>query len=262
MNPAVQRKTDSDLIEQLWELYSDQDFQSMINYATSSAELESDAMELINLARLELGKPVHSLSSRGIFADLMAAMQHYHDRSYEKAAMDLSRWFLHKGYYSELALDRFCFACDQSNRFDLLYTVCSRLMKSRHSQPTVLGGFLLGAHESGRHDQVIQGFESFGKKINKTYVLHRVALSYIHLNRSQEAEKMLLGLYQAIAGKPYMQDLSEYKKTYSQKLPSLLKKEKAGTLESSEKMDLGMAHLFNGQYDQAIQVFEGIMKRL
>ena len=259
MNPAVKRKTESDLIEQLWEQYSDQNFESMLELQSRENFLDIDCLELINLARLELGKPLQNLSDSGLFNDLLSAMNHYHERAYEKAAMDFSRWLLHKGYYSELALDRFTFACSHSKRFDLIYTVCSKLMKTGHRQPAILGGFLRGAHESGRHDQVIQGFESFGNQIKKTSVLHRVALSYIHLNRNGDAETMLLSLYESISGKPYKQNLSEYKKKYSARLPELQKKEKAGKLASDEQMDLGMAHLFNGDYSKAIQIFQSLI---
>ena len=259
MNPAVKRKTESDLIEELWEAYSDQNFDSMMDIQSREESLDIDCMELMNLARLELGKPLQNLSKAGLFNDLLSAMKHYHDRAYEKAAMDFSRWLLHKGYYSELALDRFTFACSHSKRFDLIYTVCSKLMKTGHRQPAILGGFLLGAHESGRHDQVVQGFESIGSQIKKTSVLHRVALSYIHLNRNGDAEKMLLSLYESISGKPYRQNLGEYRKNYNAKLPGLQKKEKSGKLATEEKMDLGMAHLFNGDYTKAIQIFQSLI---
>ncbi|MEQ8349881.1 MAG: hypothetical protein RH862_00255 [Leptospiraceae bacterium] len=256
MNPAVKHKTESDVIEQLWELYSDQNFEEMVSDAES---MDIDCLELVNLARLELGKPLQNLPETGLFNDLLSAMKHYHERYYEKAAMDFSRWLLHKGYYSELALDRFTFACSHSKRYDLIYTVCSKLMKTGHRQSTILGGFLLGAHESGRHDQVIKGFESFGKEIKKTSVLHRVALSYIHLNRNQDAENMLLRLYESISGKPYSQNLNEYRKRYNEKLPELKKMEKSGKMDTSLRMDLGMAHLFNGDYSKAIQIFQSLI---
>ncbi|MCB1169260.1 MAG: hypothetical protein KDK25_02945 [Leptospiraceae bacterium] len=255
----MQTKTDS--VEKLWELYSDQDFRGMLDYSEGSSEA-AESKELEVLARLELGKPRSPLTEKGLFADLVAAMVQYHDRNYEKSAMELSRWLLNRGYHGDLILDRFYFSCSQSQRFDLLFTVCSKLLKGGHSHEAILGGYLLGAHETGKHEQVVKGYESFGQKIKKTYVLHRVALSYIQLRRNREAETMLMTLYRSISGKSYELDLEQYRKEYAQKLPALLKQEKQGELPQSQRMELGMAHLFSGQYSQAIQVFQSMVASL
>ncbi|MCB1138871.1 MAG: hypothetical protein KDK23_08955, partial [Leptospiraceae bacterium] len=180
----------------------------------------------------------------------------------EKSAMELSRWLLNRGYHSELILDRFTFSCSQSERFDLLFTVCSKLIKAGHGHDAILGGYLLGAHETGKHEQAVKGYESFGQKIRKTNVLHRVALSYIQLRKNSQAETMLMALYRSLAGKSYELDLEQYRKEYSQKLPALLKEEKQGQLPASRQMELGMAHLFSGHYDRAIQVFQSMAASL
>lgn len=257
MSPAVKKKSNSDLIILAWDLYGEGRYQDIIELEDSD---NTDVQDLQNLARLELGRPMQKSASAGLFADLVGAMSRYHGGQYEKAVMELSNWLLHRGYYCELVLDRFYYCCDRCQRFDLLYTVCSKLIKGGHRQPEILGGYLLGAHESGRHDQVIQGFESFGKAIKRSYVLHRVALSYIHLNRNQEAESMLLSLYQALSGKPYKSNFADYKKRYASILKDLLQKEKEGKLQRNDRLELGMAHLFAGQYGQALQIFQSIQK--
>lgn len=257
MKSALHAKTDS--VEKLWELYSDQEYGSVLECLNDSTEDTDELRELEALSRLELGKPVEATQTGGMFSDLLSAMQRYHGREYEKSALDLSRWLLHRGYYSDLILDRFYFACEKCHRFDLLYTVCSRLIKAGHRQESILSGFLLGAHESGKHAQVVESFESFGSSIRKTYVLHRVALSYIQLKRNREAESMLLQLYKAISGTSYSLDLEKHRKEYSQKLPQLLEMARKGEMQPAMRMELGMAHIFTGQYNEAIQIFQSML---
>lgn len=241
-----------------WDLYCAADYDRILQEfgENKSGELRDMAF----LASLEKGiKAQPSPSDSSLFAPLAQAMAAYHSKDFRMSSTTLGSWLLNKNYFSVLILERFLHAAREAQNYSLLFTVSRKFLESHRYRPMVLEPIFHSAHQTGKHKEAVALFEKFRSELDDANTIQKAALSMIQIGRYDDAEKILLALYEKITGSPYRLNIDTAKNRYRDAIENMgaLQAKKKRSYE--ESMQLGMAYLFTEKYEEAASVFRSLL---
>jgi len=240
-----------------WDMYCSGKYNEILGeFPEDSPELNT----LKTLARLELGSNGVSISEDSIFASLAAGTSAYYQKDYKMAAELLGAWLLEKNYFARIILQRFLDAGLHSENYTLLYAVSKKFFQWKNYSTTVIEPLFLGAFHTKKYHEAIRIFEQFRSRFRSVSMLQKVAFALLHSGRSKDAETLLLSLYEKITGQKYNLNYEEVKAEYSYTIKKIPDLEKRVNRSTNETWQLGMAYLFNEQFENARLIFESILK--
>ncbi len=250
-------------IVEAWELYADGSYAELTERFTNS-ELGA-VRDLCSLAVLaDGGTPAKRGKSKdvSIFTDLLRGMELYSVAEYDQAALSLGEWLLKRDYYCETVLTAFIDAARCAGEYGLLGRVCKRFVDRPAYQKFTAEPLFLSVFHADRPKEAVLIFEKFREHFDDQVVLQKVALALLRLERYSDAERLLMPLYAKLTGAKY-DPSRRYEDAVSDYAPAIRNKAKlAGKKDRSfeESMELGMAYLFSGEYDQALSVLQTLQK--
>jgi len=250
----------SELIEQTWELYSQQKFQEILSVTDSQSNTDSSLAEMQHLALLELGQH-HDFSPNndGMFGELYRAMNSYHKRNFENASRGLGGWILNRGYFGPWLIDRFIESCRRSSQFDLLFKVSSRLIQT-NKNPKLAEAIFLSLYHLKKYQEALKIFDTYREHFSDGALMQYAGECLMKLNRYDEAERFFLAIYQKMSGHNYQNNYEAVRDRYVKAMPSLLTLEKKKGLSGQEWMEIAMGYLFSGNYARALDIFQALKK--
>ena len=249
-----------DILE-AWDLFSQASYEDLLALKSSSQAAEiADLQAVAALLRDE--KPAAPGEPDSLFAPLRAAFAARQAGWNDQAAKLLAGWLLSRDYYCESIIQTFVDAARESEHFELVEKVAARLLPRRAGVALLSEALFVSLYQADRHKEAVMVFEKFREHFNDSATLQKVAISFMRLNRFQQAEELLIPLYVRITGAEYQMRYEEVRQQYAgsiQKIPAL--EAKAGNRSMDDNMELGMAYLFEGRYAQALGIFQSLMAR-
>ncbi|MCB1172933.1 MAG: hypothetical protein KDK39_05185 [Leptospiraceae bacterium] len=263
MNTDIKTKTNrpkaGSAAVEAWDLYCAGRYETIVE--RFQQEKTSELQSMIALAHMEMPvafAPADS-AAKSLFGPLQSAMRQWHQRQFPAAARELGDWLLKKDYFSEIILDRFCIAAERSAEWHYVIKVAQKYFQHSRWQSRLAPVFLQALYGLDKHKEVISFFEKHRELLDQESSLQKVALSYLACERYDDAENLLLPLYQRINGQQYQMHFEEVRQKYSdRKMIQKLARKKDKS--PGEVMELGLSLLFQGEYKQALQLFEKLYK--
>ena len=246
-----------------WDLYCAGDYGKILQQYGSHDN--SEVRDIRMLAGMEVDETLRGpvdIQSASLFTPLLQGMQAYHQGDFKSSSERLGNWLLGKSYYTNEILERFTDAASKSRNYPILFSVAKKYLDSKNHQAIMAGPLFDATCAMGKHQETVALWKKFNTHLNEPNRVQRVAFSMIQLGQYGDAEKILLDAYERIHGSPYKMDYEATIKKYSvsiKNIPELEKK--AGTGDFETGWELGMAYIFNRQYDKAARVLESLKSR-
>lgn len=259
-----------------WDAFSDGDYRApalnVTGTLSATGEAPAELRDLAAVAAFEISRQSDSagISFRdlysatgdaGLFSELARGYAALSDHEYQQAADLLGGWLLNREYHAPIVFERFLEAARSGERFRLMGEVSKKFLSLPAYQSLAVQGFFLSNFHQERFKEAVLVFEKFRELFNESVLLQKAALGMMRLGRYQDAEALLAPLYTRVTGAEYRMRYDELRAEYeatSDHREALAKKKNRSYDES---MELGMAYLFSSDYDSALQVFQGLMKR-
>ncbi len=248
-----------------WDLYADGNWQALLDLESDRASAPGeDVADLIAAGRYEFADGafdpgVSTGGDKSLFGALRDGLSACYRHEYPEAADLLGRWLSERDYYAASILRRFVDAALSGARYRLLGEVCKRFVGKPALQQIALEGFFLSNFHLERHKEAVLVFEKFREHFDDAILLQKAALSLMRLGRYQEAEALLAPLCAQLSGADFQMRYEEVRESYSQSIQNRAKLAKKSNRSFEESMELGMAYLFSGEYDRALEIFQGLM---
>lgn len=245
-----------DRVVEAWELYCSGAYSQILELESSAGDLA----DLRYLAGLEIeSEQPPAPAGKGTFSELRNGMSAYHAGDFETAARFLGAWLKRKAYFNPLCLERFLEAAEASQNYAALYKIGTAFMDRKQYHALLVGPLFRAAFALEQYAVCGALFDKHRKHFADQHLLQRTALALLFLNRHEEAEKILMTIYRKLTGRAYALDYDATAAEYApiiQQIPSLEKRKR----NPREDWELGMAYLFNQQFDRAMAVFRSIQK--
>ena len=247
---------------QAWDLYCAGEYTKVLQEFGEANN--GEVRDIRTLAELEMQKDsiFIDVENQSIFTPLLAAMHAYHTGDYEKTPRELGSWLLGKNFFSVEILKRFADAARRSGNFSLLVSVARKYLEYRQYHPVIAAPLFDGAYQAGKYEEAIALWKKFQKYLSDSLFVQRAAFCMIQTGQYADAESILLDAYRKIHGTPYRLNYDDVARRYEatiKNLPELEKK--ADPADFDAQMELGMAYLFDRQYDRAAKVFLSVKSR-
>lgn len=239
-----------------WDLYAEGKYDEVLSQYHSENESLND---LILLAQIELGRPTRSPTNT-LFASLAESMLLSHKKDFLGASVGLGRWLLEKSYYSPRVIERFVEATSRTQNYSLQLAVLRRFLDIKAYHSIILRPLFLASYELGKYKEAIAIFEKFRSVLADAPTTQKYALSLLHIERYEDAEQILLGEYRRITGQPYELNYEKARERYKPLISKIPELEKRRNESPRTAMELGMAYLFSHRYDEALKVFERVLR--
>jgi len=244
-----------------WDLYASGDFEGILAHPEYLDTDNHDLHDMRLLAELEVDGRCAEPGG-DLFATLVRAKSDYFRGNLKSAASLLGKWLTEKEYHTKLIIDRFLESSFASESYSEAYPVIKKFVPIPAYRERLAEPLIRSAHHANLHRETIVHYHEHQAIVRDELILQKVALSMVRLGLFREAEKMLVHAFERYTGKPYhvrtQEQYENLKKEYGDRVSSLERK-KNGTAE--DVMDLGLAYLFNGRYDEALRLFESLKKR-
>lgn len=260
-----------------WDAFSDGDYSAPALNVTGTLSITSDApaelRDLAAVAAFELGRQSEDATIRfrdlyapgqldtGLFASLAAGYAALNEHEYDRAAELLGQWLLNRDYHAPVVFERFLEAARSGERFRLMGDVSKKFISRPAYQSLAVQGFFLSNFHQERFKEAVLVFEKFRELVNDSIIQQKAALAMMRLGRYQDAETLLAPLYTRVTGAEYRMRYDELRAEYEATADQRDALAKKKNRSYDESMELGMAYLFSSDYDRALQVFQGLMKK-
>jgi len=254
---GAKRKTEVSLAITAWDLYASGSYEEIRARFNGKESLETQ--DIRGLAGLELGEKLGAHASKGPFASLLEGMNAYHEKNDKLAAQSLGSWLLKKDFFNSLILRRFIAAARKTENYSLLYAVARKHIDNKAYRETLAGPLLYAAYQLKKYAEVTRYFETYREFYRDRDDLQLVSFSLMRLGRYADAERFMLSLYKKIRGADYQLNYEKVRESYQPLIKRIPEIEKQGKkLNREERMELGMAYLFNSEYRKALKIFEAL----
>ncbi|MCE9600555.1 MAG: hypothetical protein K8S54_21530 [Spirochaetia bacterium] len=242
-----------------WDMYAAGDFEGILSHNEYLESTNTDLRDLRLLAELEVdgraGEP-----SGDLFPALVRGMTDYYRGDLKKAAAALGSWLVEKEYHTKLILDRFLECARATGGYDLAYLVLKKFVKFPAFKDRLAEVIIATAHHAEMHREALTHYKEYHALVKDDVVIQKVALSMIKLGMFREAERILIALFEKLSGHKYSNSeerFEEIRSKYNETI-KVLEKKKNGS--SEDVMELGMAYLFSGRYDEALRLFKTLKR--
>lgn len=242
-----------------WDMYAAGDFEGILSHPEYMESANADLRDLRLLAELEVdgraGEP-----SGDLFSALVRGMGYYYRGNLKGAAETLGAWLLQKEYHTRLMVDRFLECARATGSYSLAYPVLKKFVKFPAFKDRLAEVIISTAHHADLHKEALAHYKEYQALVKDDLVIQKVALSMIKLGMFREAERILIVLFERVSGhtyRPTEERFEEIRMKYTETI-KLLEKKKSGT--SEDVMELGMAYLFCGRYDEALRLFKTLKR--
>jgi len=255
MNPVAVKNLDETLVA--WEMYSSGEYEALLDHFSESKN--SEIRDLHLLASLEQKQPVPVAGkNESLFSPLVKGVNAHLNGDHKLAASLLGSWFLNKDYYSAEMIRKFVISAQHSANYTLLHAVCKKLSSIPAYGEMIVEPTFLALYHERKYQECIQFFELHRERLVSEEIVQKAAFVLIQTNRFEDAERLLVSLYERLTGKHYTLDYERIKKSYEPFIRSIpeLQRKKGRNFEDSLK--LGLAYLFNENYSDALAIFETI----
>ncbi len=244
-----------------WDLYASGEYIRLLSEFPAAASAEID--ELRALAQMAIGHmPAPApKDKRGLFAPLVEGIHARSAGIHKTCALLLGEWLLKKPYHTDELLNAFFDSAHRCGLSPLAGDVARRYQGVDGLQRIVLPALLDSLFAGQDYTACAELYEAH-REIFATLPEHerKAAIALLHLRRYTAAEKTLLELYKARAGKDYTLDYDGAKKDGIRSPERIRELEKARRSDK-EEMELGMAYLFSERYAEALRHFEDLLSR-
>ncbi len=242
-----------------WEIYSSGDYDSLRSQFQDSRNEE--VRDIVLLAALEQvrGRSDVILVNRSLFSPLVEAVARYNKRDFSKSAALFAEWLTGKDYFSPAILNRFVDAAERSERYELILKVCNVLGKRRKYDAIVARPLFLAYFSLGKFADSLRVYRDHHSRIVDSADLQRVGMAFMQVGKYNEAEKILLALYERETGEKYSVNFDAVQSRYSPILHQAKELEKCNNRSYEESWQLGMAYLLHSRYSDAIRILQPLI---
>ena len=244
-----------DRVVEAWELYSAGSYQKV-----TALNAGGDVADLVALARLEM-EPEFSAAEpapAGLFGVLLEGMAAYHAGDHRRASEKLGAWLERKAYFTPLVLERFLEASESAEDYRGLYNVGRRFLDRKRYHGILIGPLVRAAFHLELFSDCAALFDNYRQSFRDPLLLHRTALALLQVHRHKEAEQILLAVYRKITGKTYDLEYEKVAREYQPLIRQIPDLEQRAGRDQEEEWQLGMAYLFNKQFDRALKIFQNL----
>ena len=238
-----------------WECYCDENYEQLeyLSEKEDSPEIY-DLMQMVEIEKSP-GKTLTS-SGRGLFSPLADGVIAHHNADHKMASNLLGNWLLNKDYYAHSIIKKFTGSCISSKNYPLLHRVGKKFLGMKHYSDLIAEPIFLSVFLNKNYKEAVQFFEKYQESFNSEEVIQKAAFAMIQINRFQDAERILISLYEKITGMSYQVNYDKVKEKYVKKIAMIPQLEKKKDISREETMELGMAYLFDERYRDAINIFQ------
>ncbi|GIX40363.1 MAG: hypothetical protein KatS3mg129_0096 [Leptospiraceae bacterium] len=251
-------------IDELWELYKNQQYQKVIeNFNESEIQnLNDNLKEIYYLTLLELDSNVKIPETNGIFKELLSAMYDYYSMNYLYCTRKLSNWIIKKGLYSQWILDRFFESARRSNQYNYTIKVCEYFIQKNRVNTKIIKEIFYAYYQLREYTEALKYFELYRELFDEND-LQTVGIVLIKLRKYKEAERILLSVYKKITGKEYQNHYEKYESYYKNKYKELKEKYINNQIHDDKELsEFAMSCLFHKEYRIALQLFTRLKNKL
>lgn len=247
-------------VESAWELYTGGQYAALADQkpATESGELR----DLVLLAQLEGGEvPLELETADSLFSPLLTSMHAFHRGEAAVAARGLASWLLERDFLCDVIIDRFLESVAAVEEWPLIDAVARKWLGHRPVRSSLSQALLQSLVTRGRYRDAVKLFEAVVELHSRPEAMQRAALAYLQLGQWQQAEALLLPLYQLLSGAAYVDSserFADIQRLYADAIDNADHNLARENRNRAESLNLGIALLFASRYKDALRVLEAL----